>query len=221
MTIDMNVPRGSKFRRKPSGKPCASSGCHTKKALRHPKSDEVAGTRFQERIAAHEAAGRPVVYIPLGTLPNNALPAVDEAGYATDMPRTHGYAPRGTRCHGTRDWHAKGRINVIGALLAGTLPTVGLAASNVDAETFNLWLEGDLIPKLPPEAVPVMDNATFHKRSDTAQSIRTAGHTLEFLPPCSPDLNKIEHTWAETEAERRRTGKSVEEVFKDKIWNQN
>lgn len=208
MTINMNAPRGSKFRRKPSGKPCASSGYHTKKALRHPKSDEFARTRFQERIAAHEAAGRPVVYI-------------DEAGFATDMPRTHGYAPRGTRCHGTHDWHAKGRINVIGALLAGTLLTVGLAASNVDAETFNLWLEGDLIPKLPHEAVLVMDNATFHKRSDTAHSIQTAGHTLEFLPPYSPDLNQIEHTWAETKAERRRTGKSVEEVFKDKIRNQN
>ena len=56
---------------------------------------------------------------------------------------------------------------------------------------------------------------------DTAQSIQTAGHTLEFLPPYSPDLNQIEHTWAETKAERRRTGKSVEEVCKEKIRNQN
>ncbi|MFV0410607.1 MAG: hypothetical protein ACK5LJ_13235 [Paracoccus sp. (in: a-proteobacteria)] len=49
------------------------------------------------------------------------------------MPRTHGYAPRGRRCYGVRDWHARGRINVLGALLSGVLLTVGLTTSNVDA----------------------------------------------------------------------------------------
>ncbi len=129
------------------------------------------------------------------------------------MPRTHGYAPRGQRCTGTHDWHAKGRINVIGALLAGMLLSVGLTEANVDADIFNLWLKGDLIPKLPPGAVLVMDRATFHRRADTRAAIAAAGHTLQYLPAYSPDLNDIEHKWAEAKALRRKTGKSVDEIF--------
>lgn len=52
------------------------------------------------------------------------------------------------------------------------------------------------MPKRPPAAALVLDNASFHKRSDTGKLIIGAGHTLEYLPPYSPDLNKIEPTWA-------------------------
>jgi transposase len=151
---------------------------------------------------------RPIVYI-------------DESGFAHDMPRTHGYSQRGRRCHGTHDWNAKGRVNVIGALLAGVVLTVGLTAANVDADVFNLWLERDLLPKLPPDAVLVMDNATFHKRADTRSMVRNAGHNLEYLPSYSPDLNPIEHTWAQAKATRRRTGQTVDQIFEQTSWNQN
>ena len=109
------------------------------------------------------------------------------------MPRTHGYAPKGQRCIGEHDWNAKGRVNVIGALLAGGLLSVGLTDANVDADIFNMWLSDDLIPKLPPVSVLVMDRATFHRRSDTEDAIKAAGHTLAYLPAYRPELNDIEH----------------------------
>jgi transposase len=121
---------------------------------------------------------------------------LDESGFASDMPRTHGYATKGQRCYGLQDWNAKGRINVIGALLVGALLIVGLKDSNVDADIFNLWLQQDLTPKLPAHSVIFMDNATFHKRGDTKHMIKNAGHTLAYLPPYSPDLNPIERKWA-------------------------
>ncbi|MFV0409218.1 MAG: transposase [Paracoccus sp. (in: a-proteobacteria)] len=155
---------------------------------------------FRARIADHKAAGRPVIYL-------------DESGFAVDQPHTHGYAPRGKRCFGELDWHARGRVNVPGALLAGALLTVGLTGANVDAEIFNLWLGRDLIPKLPPGAVVVMDNASFHKRADTREMIESAGHNLEDLPPYSPDLNPIEPKGAQAKAIRRRTGQSPNESF--------
>ena len=43
-----------------------------KKTLAHPKANEDQRRGFQSRIKAHEAAGRPIVYI-------------DESGFATDM----------------------------------------------------------------------------------------------------------------------------------------
>lgn len=129
------------------------------------------------------------------------------------MPRLHGYARRGQRCIGKHDWQAKGRINALGALLHGVLLTVSLTTSNVDADIFNLWLKGDLLPKLPSGAVLVLDNATFHKRQDTRTMIEAAGCDLEYLPPYSPDLNPIEQKWAQAKAIRRRTGKNPGEIF--------
>ncbi len=138
---------------------------------------------------------------------------IDESGFAHDMPRTHGYAPVGQRCHGVRDWHARGRTNVIGALMGKFLLTVGLFKTNVNADVFTAWLEQDLLPKLPKNAVLVMDNATFHKRSDTITAIHNAGHTPLFLPPYSPDLNPIEQKWAQAKIIRRKKQCSITNLF--------
>jgi len=75
------------------------------------------------------------------------------------MPRTHGYAPVGKRCFGNHDWHAKGRTNVIGALLGASLLTACLFSGSVNADVFLAWVEQDLLPKAPEECVIVMDNA--------------------------------------------------------------
>ena len=53
---------------------------------------------FVSRIEAYEAQGKEVIYL-------------DESGFAQDMPRNYGYSDIGTRCYGTQDWHAKGRLN--------------------------------------------------------------------------------------------------------------
>jgi len=129
------------------------------------------------------------------------------------MPRTHGYALKGKRCYGTQDWNARGRVNVIGALLAGVMLTTWLCDFNVDSDVFHAWTIQDLLPKLPAGAVVIMDNATFHKRADTQKAITDAGHILEYLPPYSPDLNPIEQKWAQAKAIRRKTGKTTNQIF--------
>ena len=129
------------------------------------------------------------------------------------MPRTHGYAPVGERCYGVKDWHARGRTNVIGALIKGTLLTVGLFTANINADIFYAWVTQDLLPKLLSACVIVMDNATFHKRQDIKTAIANAGHTLEYSPSYSPDFNDIEPKWAQAKAIRKREGCSVEQLF--------
>ena len=114
---------------------------------------------------------------------------LDESGFAHDMPRTHGYAPKGTRCFGTHDWGAKGRTNVIGALFAGALLTVSLFQTTINTDIFNRWVIEDLIPKLPTKSVVILDNAAFHKGKDMIEALELAEHSLLYLPPYSPDLN--------------------------------
>jgi transposase len=58
-----------------------------------------------------------------------------------------------------------------------------------------------------------MDNATFHKRADIQKAIAAAGHALEFLPAYSPDLNPIEHKWAQAKAIRKQQNPSIEQLF--------
>ena len=60
-----------------------------------------------------------------------------------------------------------------------------------------------------------MDNATFHKRADMIEAIKAHGCILEFLPPYSPDLNPIEHKWAQVKSIRRKTQCSVDELFQN------
>jgi transposase len=49
---------------------------------------------------------------------------------------------------------------------------------------------------LEPGQVVILDNATFHKGGHIEQLIQQAGCTLLYLPPYSPDLNKIEQCWS-------------------------
>ncbi|QGP53253.1 hypothetical protein PsalMR5_00659 [Piscirickettsia salmonis] len=129
------------------------------------------------------------------------------------MPRKRGYSQKGTRCYGVHNWHEKGRINVIGALLGKLLLTVSLFTGSINSDVFYAWLVKDLLPKLPAYSVIVMDNARFHKRSDMIEAIEEQGHTLEYLPSYSPDLNPIERKWAEAKAIRRKYHCSIEDLF--------
>ena len=138
---------------------------------------------------------------------------MDESGFAQDTPRTHGYSPRGERCYGVHDWHAKGRINAIGAILGFVFLTVTLFEGSINSDVFYAWLIHELIPVLPMNAVVVMDNASFHKRADMLEAIEQSGCQLEYLPPYSPDFNPIEKKWAQVKAIRKRERCDVDALF--------
>jgi len=138
---------------------------------------------------------------------------VDESGFAHSMPRTHGYALKGKQCFDTHDWGAKGRTNVIGALLGKTLLTLALFETSINTSIFDGWVKQDLLPKLPPHSVVIIDNATFHKSVAMKKDLEHAGHTLLYLPPYSPDLNPIEPKWAQAKAKRRKERCDISTLF--------
>jgi transposase len=143
---------------------------------------------------------RPIIYI-------------DESGFAHDMPRNYGYSLKGERCFGVHDWGAKGRTNAIGALLGKELLTIGLFESNINTEAFSAWVKQELLPILPPQSIVVMDNASFHKGKWLRENIELKGHILEYLPPYSPDLNPIEHKWAQAKLLRRKYNCNMDQLF--------
>jgi len=146
----------------------ARLGLTRKKLFSHPKADPEIRKSYQQKIGSYQQEAKPVVY-------------VDESGFAHNMPRLYGYARKGHRCFGFLGWGARGRTNVIGALLGTTLLT--LSAWNINTEVFTSWVKQDLLPKLPPKCVIVMDNATFHQGAAMRRELQEAEHQLEYLPP--------------------------------------
>ena|ERR687885_17760 len=89
-----------------------------------------------------------------------------------------------------------GRVNMIAALRKGQLLAPFTVEGSCNRNVFETWLETCLIPVLEPGQVVIVDNATFHKGGCIEQLIREAGCELLYLPPYSPDLNKIERCWS-------------------------
>ena len=75
-----------------------------------------------------------------------------------------------------------------------------IAAFTVDGTcnrvVFKAWLETCLLPTLQLGQVVILDNATFHHGGRIAQLLGAVGCHLLYLPPYSPDLNRIEKCWA-------------------------
>jgi transposase len=79
-----------------------------------------------------------------------------------------------------------------------TAPFVYDGAMN--GNVFRAYVEQVLVPTLVPGDVVVMDNLPAHKAAGVRDAIETAGATLLFLPPYSPDFNPIENAFAKLKA---------------------
>ena len=121
---------------------------------------------------------------------------VDEAGMDNRDEYGYGWNQRGERFHALRSGRRGGRVNMIAAWCAPNL----LAPFTVDGAcnrlVFETWVETCLVPILQPGQVVILDNATFHKGGRIQQLIEQADCQLLYLPPYSPDLNKIENCWS-------------------------
>ena len=94
-----------------------------------------------------------------------------------------------------------------------TAPVLFQGAS--DALAFNVWLEHQLCPLLDETHVVIMDNASFHKGSETARLIAATGASLLFLPPYAPELNPIEKDFANIKRRYQYNPEaSIEEIIK-------
>ncbi|PZD70787.1 hypothetical protein C1752_09129 [Acaryochloris thomasi RCC1774] len=60
---------------------------------------------------------------------------------------------------------------------------------------FKMWLQESLLPQLKPGDIIVIDNASFHKGQAIEEMVTEKGCEIWYLPPYSPDLNKIERWW--------------------------
>jgi transposase len=69
-----------------------------------------------------------------------------------------------------------------------------------------------LLPKLERGDIIIIDNASFHKGEYIREIIASAGCEIWYLPPYSPEENKIENGWAVLKAWMKQRLKEFETV---------
>lgn len=121
---------------------------------------------------------------------------MDETGIDTYLYREYGYAPRGCKVNATVSGRKYKRVGIVAAQLGKEIISPLAFSGTMDSSLFEYWFEHQLLPALPTQAVIVMDNASFHRRSQLMSAALKRGLRLIFLPPYSPELNPIENFWA-------------------------
>lgn len=108
----------------------------------------------------------------------------------------YGYSPSGERFCDLKSGRRQRRINMIAGYRDSQLIAPFTVEGACNRTVFETWLKTCLIPVLRPGEWVIVDNATFHHGGRIAQLIQDAGCELLYLPPYSPDLNRIEKCWA-------------------------
>jgi hypothetical protein len=138
---------------------------------------------------------------------------LDESGFAPTLPTGYTWARVGTRALVWDEPPQGRRLNVLGALAPfGATPHLAWVAppGKIDSGVVLdfLWREVAELPA-PPDRLPadyrrarpcvvVLDNASAHTSKAVkaaAPLFAAAGVTLFYLPPYSPELNRIEELW--------------------------
>ena len=127
---------------------------------------------------------------------NENIVYADEAGMDSRDGYDYGYSPKGDRLYALKSGSREGRINMIAALCNAQLLAPFTIEGACNRVVFETWLETCLIPELKPGQILVIDNATFHKGGRIVELVEAAGCEIWYLPPYSPDLNKIERCWS-------------------------
>lgn len=121
---------------------------------------------------------------------------VDESGFDAYTYRPYAWSKRGQKSYGDRNGKRGTRTSLIAGKRGKELLAPVLFKGSTNTLWFNQWLKEHLVPELKPNSTIILDNARFHRKEDVFQIVKEAGHTVLFLPPYSPDFNRIEQDFA-------------------------
>jgi transposase len=140
---------------------------------------------------------------------------LDETGASTNMIRRYGWCARGERLvdaapHG--HWRT---TTFVAGLRAGGIVAPLVLDGPMTGPVFRAYVEQMLAPALSSGDVVVMDNLAAHKVAGVREAIRSAGASVLYLPPYSPDLNPIEMVFAKLKALLRKAAART----RDGLWD--
>ena len=126
----------------------------------------------------------------------SGLVYADESGVHQHYQRDRVRAKRGIKVYGDKPGKRAKKTNVIAGLYNGEHVAVRCYEHSTNATFFEDWFEWDLLAAVPERSVIILDNATFHRKKQLHKIAARYNMVVLFLPPYSPDFNKIEKSWA-------------------------
>lgn len=131
-------------------------------------------------------------------IPADKLVYCDEMGVSNNICTLYGWSAKGDRSYAERIGFATKRVSIVGGYITGTKELIAPLeyAGTMNKKGFTEWVCEHLCPLLSKGQYVVMDNASIHKDIKINDAIKKAGCKLLYLPTYSPDLNPIEHCWA-------------------------
>ena len=144
--------------------------------------------------------------------PPDDLVYVDESGATEYYDREYGLAPRGEKVYGDVSGKRYKRTNIVSAQCGKEKIAPFVYEWATKHVWFEVWFEWHLCPNLLPGKVIIMDNALFHRKSALKIIAAFYGLRLIFLPLYSPDLNPIEHLWANLKKWLRSCASSFDSI---------
>jgi transposase len=139
---------------------------------------------------------------------------IDETSTKTNMVRLRGRSRRGKRLvDKTPHGHWK-TSTFIAALRHNRLTAPFTINGAVNGEVFLAYVRQVLVPTLKKGDIVIMDNLGSHKIAGIREALRTAGATLMFVPPYSPDMNPIEMAFSKIKSIlRKKAHRTVEALW--------
>ena len=140
---------------------------------------------------------------------------IDETGTATNMTRLRGRSVEGQRLVGQTPHGHRKTTTFVAALRNDGLTAPLVIDGAMNGETFVQYVEQFLVPTLTPKDIVVMHNLSVHKVAGVKKAIESAGASVLYLPPYSPDLNPIEMVFSKLKALLRKAS----ERTVGKLWD--
>ena len=119
---------------------------------------------------------------------------LDEGGFQPEYPILLAWTPCGKVVYGERPLTRPPRQNLLAARNCQEFLVPMIVSGSITAIVFETWLKEHLCPMLSPRALLILDNARFHRPEAVTEMAEAAGHHVLFLPPYSPDFNKLSMT---------------------------
>jgi transcriptional regulatory protein LevR len=103
---------------------------------------------------------------------------------------------RGKRIYGLIPGKRFSRVNIVAGYYGNKILGEYCYTGTTTAAVFEEWFCTYLLPETQSGDVVILDNARFHNKKRLKQYASVYKVCLIFLPPYSPDLNRIEKVWA-------------------------
>lgn len=120
---------------------------------------------------------------------------MDQSGFDDRLDYPYGYCHHSERFPADKLGYRTQRVSVMSAWREGEVIAPMVFEGYTDGKLVCNWIEQMLLPEMLPGQILVLDNASFHPKTKIEKLLEKAHCQVLFLPPYSPDLNKIEKYW--------------------------